>query len=206
MIRLTPLTPTDSKLPLPPVPDAKYNFPPLDARKYIARIRLPKSLLEALPVDPESVYPVAADPKPKPVDPLIKELQKELCEARKTHAAEVHTLSAENATLKEEIEGLKVCLSLKHTKVRERKRLPSKQTEVNTAEETLRDDITALLQQQKYLKAEAKQQEETLKILNNLVRQEQEALYLIRDARNTDEKEICIGAYMKALQADSTHD
>ena len=203
MIRLTPLTPTDSKLPLPPVPDAKYNFPPLDARKYIARIRLPKSLLEALPVDPESVYPVAADPKPKPVDPLIKQLQKELYEARKTHAAEVHTLSAENATLKEEIETLKV-LSLKHTKVRERKRLPSKQTEATLAEETLRDDITALLQQQKHLKADVKHQEVTLKTLNSLVRQEQEALYVLRDAKHTDEKEICIRAYMQALEDNST--
>ena len=202
MIRLTPLTPADSKLP--PVPDAKYNFPPLDARKYIARLRLPKSLLEALPVDPESVYPVAADPKPKPVDPLIKQLQKELYEARKTHAAEVHTLSAENATLKEEIEGLKVCLSLKHTKVRERKRLPSKQTEATLAEETLRDDITALLQQQNDLKADVKHQKETLKTLNNLVRQEQEALFKLRDAKNTDEMEICIRSYMQALEINST--
>lgn len=203
MIRLTPLTPTDSKLPLPPVPDAKYNFPPLDARKYIAPLRLPKRLLEALPVDPESVYPVAADPKPKPVDPLIKQLQKELYEARKTHAAAVHTLSAENATLKEEIETLKV-LSLKHTKVRERKRLPSKQTEATLAEETLRDDIAALLQQQKHLKADVKHQEETLKTLSILVRQEQEALYKLRDAKNTDERETCIRAYMKALEVNST--
>jgi hypothetical protein len=206
MIRLTPLTPTDSKLPLPPVPDAKYNFPPLDTRKYIARLRLPKSLLEALPVDPESVYPVAADPKPKSVDPLIKELQKELCEARKTHAAEVHTLSSENAALKEEIEGLKERLSLKHTKVRERKRLPSKQTEATLAEETLRDDITTLIEQQKHLKADVKHQEETLKTLNSLVRQEQEALYALRDAKHTDEKEICINAYMKALEANSAYD
>ena len=204
MIRLTPLTPTDSKLTLPPFPDAKYNFPPLDARKYIAPLRLPKSLLEALPVDPESVYPVAADPKPKPVDPLIKELQKELCEARKTHAAEVHTLSAENATLKEEIETLKERLSLKLTKVRERKGLPSKQTEATLAEATLREDITALLQQQKHLKADVKHQEETLKTLNNLVRQEQEAIYKLRDAKHTDEKEICIRAYMKALEVNST--
>ena len=204
MIRLTPLTPTDSKLPLPPVPDAKYNFPPLDARKYIARIRLPKSLLEAPPVDPESVYPVAADPKPKPVDPAIKELQKELCEARKTHAAEVHTLSAENATLKEEIEGLKERLTLKHTKVRERKGLPSKQTEATLAEATLRDDITALLQQQNDLKADVKHQEKTLKTLNNLVRQEQEALYKLRNAKNIDEMEICIRAYMQAIEVNST--
>lgn len=206
MIRLTPLTPTDSKLPLPPFPDAKYKFPPLDARKYIARLRLPKSLLEALPDDPESVYPVAADPKPKPVDPAIKQLQKELCEARKAHTAEVHTLSAENATLKEEIEGLKVCLSLKHTKVRERKGLPSKQTEATLAEATLRDDIATLLQQQKHLKSDIKHQEETLKTLNSLVRQEQEALYALRDAKNTDEKEICIRAYMKALEANSDYD
>jgi len=204
MIRLTPLTPTDSKLPLPPVPDAKYNFPPLDARKYIARLRLPKSLLEALPVDLESVYPVAADPKPKPVDPLIKQLQKELYEARKTHAAEVHTLSTENATLKEEIEGLKVCLSLKHTKVRERKGLPSKQTKATLAEATLRDDITALLQQQEDLNADVKHQKETLKTLSILVRQEQEALYKLRDAKNTDERETCIRAYMKALEVNST--
>ena len=204
MIRLTPLTPADSKLPLPPVPDAKYNFPPLDARKYIAHIRLPKLLLEALPVDPESVYPVAADSKPKPVDPAIKQLQKELSEARKTHAAEVYTLSAENATLKEEIEGLKERLTLKHTKVRERKRLPSKQTEATLAEATLRDDITALLQQQEDLKADVKHQKETLKTLHSLVRQEQEALYKLRDAKNTDEMEICIRAYMQALEVNST--
>ena len=114
-----------------------------------------------------SKYPVASDTKPNAVNDRIKELQKELREARKEHAATVNALTAENTALKQEIEAHKDHLSFMRTrtKVRERKGLPTVSNVKTTgaAEEIPLSEKTKYLEDLEDLKDLLQYQREQLK-------------------------------------------
>jgi hypothetical protein len=172
-----------------------------DPTVFLPLLRLPEHLTDSDAVTTatrEKKYPTKRR-LPITVTPGIKELLSAKLEDSKEHAKQVETLRCENNDLKQNIEALQEQVFDMRAKAGTTSPPPAEKVqmidqEVDATEGNLTEHIEQLREAMRELRVEKKRMQE-------LVRQQEDALWVLRGASSDEKTTDCMALYLSAMQA-----